>query len=80
MPTAPTPSIIVDPALANRIDRVEQMRPRELRLDGVHALTRDEVNRILDKISAQGAGSLTAEERLFLSNFVPPDDRKSWVQ
>ena len=29
MPTAPTPSIIVDPALANRIARVEQMRPRE---------------------------------------------------
>ena len=31
MSTAPTPSIIVDPALANRIARVEQMRPRELR-------------------------------------------------
>ncbi|MBI1302988.1 MAG: DUF2924 domain-containing protein [Phycisphaera sp.] len=31
MPTAPTPSIIVDPALAARLVRVEQMRPRELR-------------------------------------------------
>ena len=31
MPTAPTPSIIIDPPLANRIARVEQMRPRELR-------------------------------------------------
>jgi len=41
----------------------------------VHEVNRDEVNRILDKISAKGLSSLTTEERLFLSNFVPPDDR-----
>ena len=41
----------------------------------VHALNRDEVNRILDKINSDGLGSLTAQEKLFLSNFVPPDDR-----
>jgi membrane associated rhomboid family serine protease len=41
----------------------------------VHEVNRDEVNRILDKISAKGLASLTNEERLFLSNFVPPDDR-----
>jgi len=41
----------------------------------VHEVNRDEVNRILDKISAKGLTSLTPEERLFLSNFVPPDDR-----
>ncbi len=41
----------------------------------VHEVNRDEVNRILDKISAKGVASLTAEEKLFLSNFVPPDDR-----
>jgi hypothetical protein len=41
----------------------------------VHEVNRDEVNRILDKISAKGLASLSAEERLFLSNFVPPDDR-----
>jgi len=41
----------------------------------VHEVNRDEVNRILDKISASGLGSLTPQERLFLSNFVPPDDR-----
>lgn len=41
----------------------------------VHEVNRDEVNRILDKISAKGLGSLTPQERLFLSNFVPPDDR-----
>jgi membrane associated rhomboid family serine protease len=42
----------------------------------VHAVNRDEVDRILDKISASGITSLTPQERIFLSNFVPPDDRK----
>ncbi len=42
---------------------------------GVHDVNRDEVNRILDKISATGIASLTPQERLFLSNFVPMDDR-----
>jgi rhomboid family protein len=41
----------------------------------IHAVNRDEVNRILDKISASGMSSLTPQEKLFLSNFVPPDDR-----
>ncbi len=45
-------------------------------LKTVHEVNRDEVNRILDKINAQGIGSLTPQERTFLSNFVPPDDRK----
>lgn len=53
---------------------------KNVQLEGVHQLSRDEVNRILDKINAEGIGSLTTEEKLFLSNFVPPDDRKSWVQ
>jgi membrane associated rhomboid family serine protease len=41
----------------------------------IHAVNRDEVNRILDKINTSGLGSLTAQEKVFLSNFVPPDDR-----
>lgn len=41
----------------------------------VHEVNRDEVNRILDKINAQGIGSLTPQERIFLSNFVPGEDR-----
>ena len=41
----------------------------------VHEVNREEVNRILDKITAQGLGSLTAQETTFLSSFVPPDDR-----
>ena len=41
----------------------------------VHEVNREELNRILDKISKSGLGSLTETERLFLSNFVPADDR-----
>ena len=48
-------------------------------LTKIHQVNRDEVNRILDKISKEGIGSLTPEERLFLANFVPPDDRPSSV-
>jgi membrane associated rhomboid family serine protease len=48
---------------------------RKVDLARVHEVNRDEVNRILDKISARGIDSLTEKERLFLSNFVPADDR-----
>jgi membrane associated rhomboid family serine protease len=64
---AATTPRVADPALDNwrKVDR-----------NSVHAVNRDEVDRILDKISASGIGSLTPQERQFLSNFVPPDDRK----
>lgn len=48
---------------------------RNVKAEGVHELTREELNRILDKINADGLGSLTPDERRFLSNFVPADDR-----
>jgi membrane associated rhomboid family serine protease len=44
-------------------------------LASVHEVNREEVDRILDKISAQGLGSLTPQETTFLSSFVPPADR-----
>lgn len=47
----------------------------EVDLGKVHEVNREEVNRILDKISAYGMSALTAQERLFLSNFATPDDR-----
>ncbi|HZG42619.1 MAG TPA: rhomboid family intramembrane serine protease [Longimicrobium sp.] len=43
-------------------------------LASVHEVNRDEISRILDKISAQGIASLTPQETTFLSSFVPPDD------
>jgi len=49
---------------------------RNVNRASIHAVNKEEVDRILDKISASGIGSLTPQERLFLSNFVPPDDRK----
>jgi membrane associated rhomboid family serine protease len=48
---------------------------RSIDLASLHEVNREEVNRLLDKISAHGVGSLTPQEQLFLSNFVPPDDR-----
>ena len=40
-------------------------------LASIHSVNRDEVKRLLEKISADGIGALTPQERLFLSNFVP---------
>lgn len=51
-------------------------RYREIDRTRMHALNREEVDRLLDKISATGVESLTPQEQLFLSNFVPPDDRR----
>ena len=45
----------------------------------VHEVNRDELNRILDKVSKSGLNSLTADERRFLMSFVPPDDRPPMV-
>jgi membrane associated rhomboid family serine protease len=56
-------------------ERVEKWR--SIDRAAVHEVNRDEVNRILDKINAQGIGSLTPQERIFLSNFVPMEDRAS---
>ena len=41
----------------------------------IHEVNRDEVNRILDKINASGLASLTPQEKVFLTHFVPLDDR-----
>ena len=47
----------------------------EVDLQKVHEVNRDEVNRILDKISAHGMSALTQQERQFLSNFAPDEKR-----
>jgi rhomboid family protein len=44
-------------------------------LQKVHEVNREEVNRILDKISAYGMSALTPQERIFLSNFAQPEDK-----
>ena len=58
-------------------DRDKLANWKRVNVAAVHEVNRDELNRILDKINASGLSSLTPEERLFLSNFVPPDDRSA---
>lgn len=62
----------VDPSVRRSVE----LNRSSLRLEGVHQLTKEEVDRILDKINAQGMSSLTPEELRFLSNFAPLDDRR----
>jgi hypothetical protein len=44
---------------------------RAVDVSRVHEVNRDEVVRILRKLEAQGEGSLTTQERVFLGHFVP---------
>jgi membrane associated rhomboid family serine protease len=44
-------------------------RWKRIRRDDLHQVNRDELDRILDKISAKGLDSLTPEERAFLERF-----------
>jgi len=44
-------------------------RWRRIKRDGLHEVNRDELDRILDKISASGIASLTPGEREFLDRF-----------
>ena len=60
---------VVEPARA--LKHVEDLRAIDL--SRVHQVNRDEVSRLIDKAGTEGAASLTPEERLFLSNFVPRD-------
>jgi membrane associated rhomboid family serine protease len=47
---------------------------RNIDLSRAHEMNRGEIQRIVDKIDAQGFKSLTPQEAAFLSNFVPSDD------
>lgn len=40
-------------------------------LTGIHAINREEVERLLAKIKADGERSLTVQERVFLAHFIP---------
>lgn len=65
---SPTPSAV------KRLDNWKSVD-----LSKVHEVNREQLNRILDKIAASGLGSLTEQERLFLSNFMPAADRPPTV-
>lgn len=42
-------------------------------LSAIHEANRPEVSRIIEKIRSSGVGSLTYQEQIFLSSFIPPD-------
>jgi hypothetical protein len=44
---------------------------RSVDLATVNQYNRDEVKRIIDKITDSGEGSLTSQERVFLGHFTP---------
>jgi membrane associated rhomboid family serine protease len=50
--------------------KVDVTRVADIDMSRVHEINREELNRILDKISSQGMGSLTGAEKTFLSHFA----------
>ena len=59
-------------AVPKSVNAALTKRP-EIDIDSVHEVNRVEVNRILDKIGKHGMESLSAQERMFLSNFARKD-------
>jgi membrane associated rhomboid family serine protease len=62
-------------AVAPKVASPRQINWQKVDPKKVHEVNRDELNRILDKVSKSGLNSLTPDELRFLMNFVPPDDR-----
>ena len=56
------------PGVASRLDRWESID-----LDKVHQANREEVGRLIDQVRRKGVRSLTPQEQMFLSGFVPSD-------
>ncbi len=59
------------PVVARPSPNGDQLKKwREIRLDDLHPINRDEIVRLLQKAQAQGAKSLTPEERATLNRFA----------
>jgi membrane associated rhomboid family serine protease len=56
------------PAVAHRLDRWESIN-----VNGIHPANRDEVTRLMEQVRKSGVRSLTPQEQMFLSGFIPPD-------
>ena len=52
--------------------RREEESWRAIRLEALHEINRDEVERILRKLEQAGSRSLTAEERAFMNRMCSP--------
>jgi hypothetical protein len=66
----PTPKAELAKATRRADDRDALRRWRAIRLDELHELNRDEVERVLKKLDSEGSGSLTHEERAMLDRFA----------
>ena len=61
------------------VEKVEDptlLKWKKIDVQKAHEVNREELNRILDKINRHGLNSLSVQERLFLSNFIPKDDQR----
>jgi membrane associated rhomboid family serine protease len=56
------------PGVANRLDHWASID-----LDKVHPANREEVGRLIEQVRRKGVRSLTPQEQMFLSGFVPSD-------
>ena len=65
----PTPKAALEKAASKKTDGQTVRRWQSIRVDQLHELNRDEVQRLLDKVADSGAGSLTLDERAVLDRF-----------
>lgn len=61
-------------AVTAPVGKVDAVRMADIDMSRVHEINREELNRILDKISSEGMGSLTNQEKTFLSHFAGKSD------
>lgn len=66
----PTPKSELAKAARRADDKEATKRWRAIRLEDLHELNRDEVERLLKKLEADGSGSLTLDERAVLDRFA----------
>lgn len=66
----PTPKAELARAARRADDREALRRWKSIRIEELHELNRDEVERLLRKLEEAGAGSLTPEERALLDRFA----------
>jgi membrane associated rhomboid family serine protease len=66
----PTPKAELAKAARRADDREAVKRWKSIRLDQLHELNRDEVERLLQKLDEGGTGSLTHDERAMLDRFA----------
>ena len=67
-----TPKVELAKAVRRSGDGESLRRWKAIRLEGLHELNRDEVQRLLEKAPQSGVGSLTLDERAMLDRFSTP--------